>query len=142
MAHETETLCGMSYGLLYQRLRRLCSKRSVALVIVGALVLCYAGVGDPHHSLSETSAGTEAHASASITACEANDGASHEPLGEGLLSALSTLLAGLLLAALACALLVWRLAPEIRPKTPPTPLSCASPLDRGRRMACLQVFLL
>lgn len=142
MACESDTLPSMSHGLLYQRLRRLCGKRSVALVIVGALVVCYAGVGDPHHSLSETSAGADAHASASITACEANDGASHEPLGDGLLSTLSTLLAGLLLAALACVLLVWRLAPEIRPKRPPARLSCASPLDNSRRMACLQVFLL
>lgn len=142
MARESETLSGMSHGLLCQRLRRLCSKRSVALVIVGALVLCYAGVGDPHHALSETSAGVEAHASASITACEANDGASHEPLGEGLLSTLSALLAGLLLAALACTLLMWRLTPEIRPSWPPAPLSCYRWLNRGRRMACLQVFLL
>ena len=119
----------------------LCNRRALAVALVATLLLCYGDKGEASHTVSGAGDNARAHAAESITSCEASGGVAHDPIGGGFLSALSVLLAGLMLAALVRPVLARRVAPAPGPTRPP-PLPSLLWLDRSRRAARLQVFLL
>lgn len=131
----------MSNRPLSKLTRLLFSRRSLAVVLVGTLLLCYGDFGESPHTVSDAGDEARAHAAGSMTSCEANDGAAHDPMGGGFLSALSLLVVGLLLAALARPVLARRVAPAPGPTRPP-PLPPVPWLERSRLTARLQVFLI
>lgn len=117
-----------------------CGRRALAVALVGTLLLCYGDTSEAHHSFSG-SFGQE-HAADSLSSCEANDGAAHDPLGGGFLSALSLLIIILAVAVLSALLIVWRVAPTPEHSRPPPRPPVVCWLDRSRRAARLQVFLI
>lgn len=131
----------MSHRPLARTANLLYSRRALALALVATLLLCYGDKGEASHTVSGAGGETRAHAAESLTSCEASDGVAHDPVGGGFLTALSVLLAGLLLAALAFPVVVRPVAPAPGPTRPP-PLPPVLWLERSRRAARLQVFLL
>lgn len=117
-----------------------CGRRALAVALVGTLLLCYGDTSEAHHSFSE-SFGQE-HAADALSSCEANDGAAHVPVGGGFLSALSLLITILAVAGLSALLIVWRAAPTPEHSRPPPRPPVVCWLDRRRRAARLQVFLI
>lgn len=129
----------MNAASVARLLRPLWSRRALAVALVGALLLCYGDTSEAHHS-SAGPAAQEHAAAESLSSCEAKDGAMHDPVGDGVLSALSLLITILAIATLTRLVLVWRLAPVPVHSRPPPPLPVVRWPERGRRGARLQVF--